>query len=251
MWISTDPALGENISGAGKANTKDAGNLPDMGGAFNHINFNLYHYGGNNPVRYVDPDGAYVITKNKETGNYALSSFRNGISNFHYATKMLSNFVPLGSSVLRLEKPLSNIDPTTKNIILYNSDCPPLISISNELDVISLSSVAKQSEHFSLISKFVSIWGLKDVVLDFKNDGIINDFMNNQATELFKGCLSDHDAINLGKYLAEGALYYQKNESQMNEKDILKSEWGRKIRNSTNGFLGDSKFESFEQLFDK
>ena len=62
MWISTDPALGEYIPGAGKANTKDAGNLPGMGGAFNHINFNLYHYAGNNPVRYVDPDGKFAET---------------------------------------------------------------------------------------------------------------------------------------------------------------------------------------------
>ena len=28
-----------------------------MGGVFNHINSNLYHYGANNPVRYIDPTG--------------------------------------------------------------------------------------------------------------------------------------------------------------------------------------------------
>lgn len=32
-------------------------NLPGMGGVFNYINGNLYHYAGNNPVRYTDPDG--------------------------------------------------------------------------------------------------------------------------------------------------------------------------------------------------
>ena len=54
-WLSTDPALGEYVPAAGKSN--DGGNLPGMGGLFNSVNLNLFHYAGNNPVKYTDPDG--------------------------------------------------------------------------------------------------------------------------------------------------------------------------------------------------
>ena len=56
-WISVDPALGEYVPGAGKANAKDAGGLPGMGGLFNSVNLSLFHYAGNNPVKYTDPTG--------------------------------------------------------------------------------------------------------------------------------------------------------------------------------------------------
>lgn len=32
-------------------------NLPGMGGVYNYVNLNVYHYGGNNPLKYVDPTG--------------------------------------------------------------------------------------------------------------------------------------------------------------------------------------------------
>ena len=33
-----------------------------MGGVFNTVNANLYHYAGNNPIKYTDPDGRDIQT---------------------------------------------------------------------------------------------------------------------------------------------------------------------------------------------
>ena len=109
-WISTDPALGEYMRGS------DAG----CGGIYNHVNLSLYHYAGNNPLKYTDPTGRelYIegddkycdkivhylteLTNDKvsidEEGKVTVSE-RTGISGFFY--NLFHKSKPTGTELLR------------------------------------------------------------------------------------------------------------------------------------------------------
>ena len=47
-WLSTDPALSSYV---------ERNYEGPSGGIYNSVNLNLYHYGENNPIKYVDSDG--------------------------------------------------------------------------------------------------------------------------------------------------------------------------------------------------
>jgi RHS repeat-associated protein len=70
-WLSGDPALGEYVPQAGR----QSGGLPGMGGVYNTTNLHVYHYGGNNPVKYIDPNGRFTSDSDgnliAETGDSA------------------------------------------------------------------------------------------------------------------------------------------------------------------------------------
>jgi RHS repeat-associated protein len=78
LWLSTDPAMDEYVPGAPVNDEvrKQNQNLPGMGGVFNVVNLHTYHYAGNNPVKYTDPDGKELritffvteITENEKGG---------------------------------------------------------------------------------------------------------------------------------------------------------------------------------------
>jgi len=61
-WLSGDPAVSDYIPSApvNEEARKRNGSLPGMGGVFNYANLHVYHYAGNNPVKYTDPDGEAI-----------------------------------------------------------------------------------------------------------------------------------------------------------------------------------------------
>ena len=63
-WLSGDPALSDYIPKAPIDDDakKHNENLPGMGGVFNVVNLHLYHYAGNNPIKYEDPTGEWVLS---------------------------------------------------------------------------------------------------------------------------------------------------------------------------------------------
>ena len=83
-WLSGDPALGEYLPSAPVSDEarKRNGNLPGMGGVFNYVNLHVYHYAGNNPVVYRDPDGKWFGMKVQ--AKRVSESIRNSLTyNFH------------------------------------------------------------------------------------------------------------------------------------------------------------------------
>jgi hypothetical protein len=69
--------MGEYIPGAPISDEarRRNGNLPGMGGIFNLVNLHVYHYAGNNPVKYVDPDGRAI-----PVAIYAVASYISAVA---------------------------------------------------------------------------------------------------------------------------------------------------------------------------
>jgi RHS repeat-associated protein len=97
-WLSGDPALGEYVPSApvsGEARKRD-GSLPGMGGVFNCVNLHVYHYAGNNPVKYTDPDGKFLGIKSQMNRDAERRSY-------YYSPKHLEAWVGKGYDVSIIE----------------------------------------------------------------------------------------------------------------------------------------------------
>ncbi|TWI72212.1 RHS repeat domain-containing protein [Treponema putidum] len=102
-WLSGDPALNDYIPQApvNDEAKKHNENLPGMGGVFNTVNLHVYHYAGNNPVKYVDPDGRSVWAEIDSEIKSIIDKLYNDSPTFkkHY-DNLLAEKAPNGQKIL-------------------------------------------------------------------------------------------------------------------------------------------------------
>ena len=94
-WLSGDPALNDYIPKApiDDEAKKHNENLPGMGGVFNVVNLHVYHYAGNNPVKYTDPDGNFIAsyfanTKFNNAFNFFIEKYQKKLDTINRASQL-------------------------------------------------------------------------------------------------------------------------------------------------------------------
>ena len=127
-WISADPALssGKYFPDPNDFDTEHdyfwylendkTHKMPGIGGVFNGINMDMYHYAGQNPVKLVDPDGeAFVyINKNAKTEYLAATRVANMVKSGY-------SFIPLiGNEIFKARCKIGGLYDLSDDSVMEN-----------------------------------------------------------------------------------------------------------------------------------
>ncbi|WP_246473253.1 RHS repeat-associated core domain-containing protein [Treponema parvum] len=114
-WLSTDPAVGEYIPQTPVSDEAKKYNqsLPGQGGIFNIVNLQLYHYAGNNPVKYTDPDGKKLtLTVDKSEQSMNTKFEIGGATLINFNSKVTTHVVPDGDTT---QDPAANVNTNQRD----------------------------------------------------------------------------------------------------------------------------------------
>ncbi|MGI5171974.1 LysM peptidoglycan-binding domain-containing protein [Treponema sp. OMZ 840] len=194
-WLTADPALGEYM----------AGSAIGEGGIYNQVNFNLYHYAGNNPIKYTDPTGMFDWETNTIEAGDTLSKItdefnRKNDTNYTYDDMAKANGIEDPNKIYAGDKldfssllPEKTVATTTLSEKSNNTLDNMLNSFERPIDDIgNFSTYAYEGlklfgNDFKFLKKISNIFGNISLGYDLKNffqDPMLSENQQNLMTDI-------------------------------------------------------------------
>ena len=199
IWHTSDPAIYDYMSQSKEGE----------GGIYNITNLNLYHYAGNNPVNYIDPDGRLIDSDRSEGEVFPdgmlddiNKGYQGAINNFSDLSKQLGDYLNSNDQNKSLSELIVNSALKWLGVNLNSDEAVSLLK--NDFDTILSGLISHH--YFKYNSSYTS---------DPRNEGAIAYVYNWNSIDFKDRTINfteNYSSVNLrenGNYTFSGVIVHE------------------------------------------